>query len=159
MVIEPFTRVTIFHSAELQCCKDYSCRLFPLGFPKDKNCKNWDVGTWEVTVLCWLFCRIADGWSNRPIAEWVISSDKLRPAWYYDRFAPVFVRGVLSIEQRVFIVESFAKKKLTENVSVSFVVNILARQFSQRRVYPSFWESGGPKVQCVWSVENLMLYS
>jgi hypothetical protein len=28
-------------------------------------------------------------------------------------------------EQRVFIVESFVRKKLTENVSVSFVVNIL----------------------------------
>jgi hypothetical protein len=34
-------------------------------------------------------------------------------------------------EQRVFIVESFASKKLTENVSVSFVVNILTRQFPQ----------------------------
>jgi hypothetical protein len=39
--------------------------------------------------------------------------------------------------ERVFIVESFARKKLTENVSVSFVINILTRQFLQRRVYPS----------------------
>jgi hypothetical protein len=40
-------------------------------------------------------------------------------------------------EQRVFIVESFARKKLTENISVSFVVNIMTRQLPQRRVYPS----------------------
>jgi hypothetical protein len=40
-------------------------------------------------------------------------------------------------EQRVFIVEFFARKKLTENVSASFVLNILTRQFPQRRVYPS----------------------
>jgi hypothetical protein len=33
-------RVTVFHSAELQCCEDYSFGLFPLGFPKDKNGKN-----------------------------------------------------------------------------------------------------------------------
>jgi hypothetical protein len=38
-------------------------------------------------------------------------------------------------EQRVFIVESSARKKLTENVSVSFVVNIPTSQFPQRRVY------------------------
>jgi hypothetical protein len=38
-------------------------------------------------------------------------------------------------EQRVFIVESFARKTLTENVSVSFVVNILTSQFPQRCVY------------------------
>jgi hypothetical protein len=30
----------LFHSAELQCCEDYSCKLFPLGFPKDKNRKT-----------------------------------------------------------------------------------------------------------------------
>jgi hypothetical protein len=40
-------------------------------------------------------------------------------------------------EQRVFIVESFAREKLTENVYISFVVNILTRQFPQRHVYPS----------------------
>jgi hypothetical protein len=41
-------------------------------------------------------------------------------------------------EQRVFIVKSFMRgKKLTENVSVSFVVNILTSQFPQRRVYPN----------------------
>jgi hypothetical protein len=79
-VIKPITRVTVFHSAELQCCEDYFCRLFPLGFPKDKNRKNWDLGSWEVTVLCWLFCRIADGWRNCPIEEWVISAHKRRPA-------------------------------------------------------------------------------
>jgi glycerol uptake facilitator-like aquaporin len=28
-------------------------------------------------------------------------------------------------------------KKLTENVSISFIVNILTRQFPQRHVYPS----------------------
>jgi hypothetical protein len=72
--------VTVFHYAELQCCEDYSCRLLPLGFPKDKNRKIWDLGTWEVTVLCWLFCRIADGWRNCPIGEWVITADKRRPA-------------------------------------------------------------------------------
>jgi hypothetical protein len=42
-----------------------------------------------------------------------------------------------TIEQRVFIVESFARKKLTENVSASFVLNIVTRQFPQRRVYVS----------------------
>jgi hypothetical protein len=71
-------------------------------------------------------------------------------------YLPVFVRGVdrqstemkFTTEQRVFIVESFARKKLTENVSVSFVVNILIRQFPQLRVYPRLWKSGGPQVQC-----------
>jgi hypothetical protein len=41
-------------------------------------------------------------------------------------------------EHHVFIVESFVrKKKLTENVSISFVVNILTRQFPQHHVYPN----------------------
>jgi hypothetical protein len=35
-----------------------------------------------------------------------------------------------TIEQCVFIAESFARKNLTENVSASFVVNILTRQFT-----------------------------
>jgi hypothetical protein len=30
----------LFNSAELQGCEDNSCRLFPLGFPKDKHCKH-----------------------------------------------------------------------------------------------------------------------
>jgi hypothetical protein len=41
-----------------------------------------------------------------------------------------------NIEEREFIFEPFARKKLTENISVSFVVNILTRQFPQSRVYP-----------------------
>jgi hypothetical protein len=44
---------------------------------------------------------------------------------------------------------SLREKKLTENVSVSFVVNILTSQFPQRRVYPNLWKSGGLQVQCV----------
>jgi hypothetical protein len=40
-------------------------------------------------------------------------------------------------EQCVFIVKSFARKKLTENVSASFILNIVTRQFSERRVYRS----------------------
>jgi hypothetical protein len=52
-------------------------------------------------------------------------------------------------EQLVFIVKSFARKKLTENVSVSFVVNILTSQFPQRHVYPDLWKSGRLQVRCV----------
>jgi hypothetical protein len=40
-------------------------------------------------------------------------------------------------EQRVFIVDSFARKKVTENVSISFIVNTLTRQFPKSHVYPS----------------------
>jgi hypothetical protein len=40
-------------------------------------------------------------------------------------------------EQCVFVVESFVRKKPIENVSVSFVINILTSQIPQRRVYPN----------------------
>jgi hypothetical protein len=40
-------------------------------------------------------------------------------------------------EQRVFIVETLQGRKLTEKVSVSFVVNIVTRQFPQSCVYPT----------------------
>jgi hypothetical protein len=39
-----------------------------------------------------------------------------------------------TIEQCVFIVETFARKKLTENVSISFVVNILTHSISHEVV-------------------------
>jgi hypothetical protein len=42
----------------------------------------------------------------------------------------------VTIEQHVFVVETFARKKLTEKVSVSSVVDILTRQFPQSHVYP-----------------------
>jgi hypothetical protein len=40
-------------------------------------------------------------------------------------------------EQRVFIVESFAKEKTYRKCIRKFVVNIQTRQFPQRHVYPN----------------------
>jgi hypothetical protein len=44
----------------------------------------------------------------------------------------VYTETKFSIEQFVFTAETIAREKLTENVSLSFVVNILTRQFPQK---------------------------
>jgi hypothetical protein len=77
----------------------------------------------------------AGRWSDLVTAVSCINSQSLLEGrWAVD----IYTEMKFTIEQRVFIVETFAKEKLTGNVSASFVVNVLTHQFPQSRMYPSW---------------------